>query len=426
MAKKRTHPSHPTKPRAAAYTPPAISDAELFRPQPQTSTVPNVLASVFSLTLHGMLWVVPPIFSMSRQKPDFQRTVDLVQLTPAEMSRLQEFSTPVPVVSLPPLPPPLPPTDVLPPPPSPPQPPSTQILERQEELVRQQIVQKQQEFLQKQLQQQEELFQQRMRQQEELLQKQKLEQQAELRRELEREKQRQTEQMRQELELEKQRQAQQLRREMEIENQRKEQLRQMQEQQRQAELERLQQQEKERQLILGRQIEEEKKRQEIFRRQRELEVLDEWEQQEKLIGQLQKQSQQTQKSEKLKAVYGYSADGTTLEALRTNLITFYQKIQQLAGDQKNWNQEKISIRLVSPIKQKLPDVTPAGVALLIDENGNLSTDPLLTRSTGYPALNEAAIKAAIDDVKKRSFPPAGEKKIYQYEIEIEQNNEASR
>ncbi|GET36883.1 hypothetical protein [Microseira wollei] len=425
MAKKRTHPSHPTKPRLAAYTPPAMSDAELFRPQPETSTLPNVLASVFSLSLHGLLWVAPPIFSMSRQKPDFQRTVDLVQLTPAEISRLQEFSTPVPVVSLPPLPPPLPPTDVLPPP-SPPQQPSTQTLEKQEELVRQQIVQKQQELLQKQLQQQEELFQQRMRQQEELLQKQKLEQQAELRRELEREKQRQTEQMRQELELEKQRQAQQLRREMELENQRKEQLRQLQEQQRQAELERLQQQEKERQQILGRQIEEEKKRQEIFRRQRELEVLDEWEQQEKLLVQLQKQLQQGQKSEDLKRMYGYNADGTKVEASRNNVMAFYKKIEQFAGEQKNWHQEKISIRLVSPIKQNLPDVNPAGVALLIDENGNLSTDPLLTRSTGYPALNEAAIKAAIDDVKKRSFPPAGEKKVYLYEIEIEQNNEASR
>jgi hypothetical protein len=417
MAKKRSHPTHPTKPRPAAYTPPAMSDAELFRPQPETTALPSVLATVFSLTLHGLLWAAPPILSMSRQKPDFQRTVELVQLTPAEISRLPQYADPV--MSLPPLPPPLPSTDVLPPPslPSPLEPSSTQTLEGQEALVRQQIVQRQEQLLQQQLQKQEELFQQRMRQQEELLQKQKLEEQQKLRRELEQERQREIEQMRRERELEKQRQ--------ELEKQRQEQLRQLQEKQRQAALELLQEQEKQRQQQLQREIDQQNKRQEIFRKQRELELSDEWKQQEKLISQLNKELQRLQKADKIKAVYGYSTDGTTLENVRTNLISFFDKIRQFAGDQRNLEQDKISIRIDSPIKQKLPDVTPAGVALLIDENGNLSTDPMLTRSTGYPALNDAAIKAAIEDVKKRSFPRAGQKKIYQYEIEINQNNEAS-
>lgn len=405
MAKKRSHPTQPTKPRLPAYTPPAMSDAELFRPQPETTALPSVLATVFSLTLHGLLWVAPPILSMSSEQTNAQRTVELVQLTPAEISRLPEFAPPG--LSLPPLPPPLPSTDVLPPP-SPLQQPSTQTLERQEELVRQQIVQRQQEVLQRQLRQQEELLSQQIRRNQELLQKQKLQQQQELRRQLEEEKQRREQLLQQQ------------------EKQRQDQLRQQQEKQQQAERQWLQEQEKQRQEILKQQQEQEKQRQELLRRQQELELLDQWQQQEKLIGQLQKKLQQVQISEKLKAVYGYSANGTTLEDVRKNLISFFEKIQQFAGDKKNVEQDKISISLVSPIKQKLPDVTPAGVALLIDENGNLSTDPLLTRSTGYPALNEAAIKAAIDDVKKRSFPPAGEKKIYQYEIEIAQNNEASR
>ncbi|HAX76320.1 MAG TPA: hypothetical protein DCY88_10890 [Cyanobacteria bacterium UBA11372] len=423
MAKKRSHPSHPTKPKPAAYTPPPISDAELFQPQPESTSVPSVLATVFSVTLHGLLWAAPPILSMSREKPDLQRTVELVQLTPEEISRLPQFSDPG--ISMPPLPPSVASTDV-PPPPSPPQQPSTQTLERQEELVRQQIVQRQQKLLQRQLEEQEELLRQQIRRNEELLQKQKLQQQEELRRQLEQERQRQTELLQKQQEQEKQRQTELLRRQLEQEKQRQELLQQQQEKQRQAELQWLQEQEKQRQEILNRQIDQEKQRQELLRKQQELELLDQWQQQEKLIGQIQKQLRPQQKLEALKRIYSYNADGTTVEALRTNLITFYQKIQQFAGEQKNWNQEKISLRLGSPIKQNLPDVTPAGVALLIDENGNLSTDPLLTRSTGYPALNEAAIKAAIDDVKKRSFAPAGEKKIYQYEIEIEQNNEASR
>lgn len=398
-----------------------MSDAELFQPQPETTALPSVLATVFSLTLHGLLWAAPPILSMSREKPDFQRTVELVQLTPEEISRVSEFSPPG--LSLPPLPPPLPSTDVLPPP-SPPQQPSTSTLERQEELVRQQIVQRQQELLQKQLQQQEELLRQQIRRNEALLQKQKLQQQQELRQQLEQERQRQTEQMRQERELEKQRQAQ-LQRLQEQEKQRQEQLRQLQEKQRQADIELLREQEKKRQEQLQREIDEQNKRQEVFRKQRELELLDEWQQQEKLLGQLKKELQRQQKADQIKAVYGYSADGTTMQDVRTNLISFFDKIRQFAGEQKNLDQDKISLRIVSPIKQKLPDVTPAGVALLIDENGNLSTDPMLTRSTGYSALNDAAIKAAIEDVKKRSFPPAGQKKIYQYEIEIDQNNEAS-
>ena len=190
MAKKRSHPSHPTKPKPAAYTPPPISDAELFQPQPESTSVPSVLATVFSVTLHGLLWAAPPILSMSREKPDLQRTVELVQLTPEEISRLPEFSDPG--ISMPPLPPSVASTDV-PPPPSPPQQPSTQTLERQEELVRQQIVQRQQKLLQRQLEEQEELLRQQIRRNEELLQKQKLQQQEELRRQLEQEKQRQTE-----------------------------------------------------------------------------------------------------------------------------------------------------------------------------------------------------------------------------------------
>ncbi len=400
MAKKRSHPTHPTKPRPAAYTLPAMSDAELFRPQPETTPLPSVLATVFSLSLHGLLWAAPPILSMSREKPDLQRTVELVQLTPAEISRLSEFSAPA--ISMPPLPPSLPSTDVLPPP-SPPQPPSTQTLERQEELVRQQIVQRQQELLQRQLQKQEELLNQQIRRNEELLQKQKLQQQQQLQRQLEQERQRQAQKLQVELEQEKQRQAQ---------------LRQQQEKQRQTELQWLQEQEKQRQEILKRQIEQEKQRQEILRRQQELEVLDQWQEQEKLLGQLQKQFQRQQKIEALKRIYSYDSSGTTEKEGTAKLTNWWQeKITQFPGIKLRPPEENTRV-VKSTAKVQLPNVTPASIALLVNPEGKLEGEPLLMIGTSYPLLNQAII----EDAKKRSFEATGKYEIYTYRVEIDQSD----
>ena len=371
--------------------PHTMSNAELFRSQSETSTLPSVLATVISLGLHGLLWAAP--ISMSKQKSDTQRTVELVQLTPAEMSRLAEFSDPSLSQSLPPLPPPLPSTDV---PPPPIEQPSTFALQQQEELVRQRLIKRQEELLRQQLQRQEELL-----RQEQLQQRQKLRQEQEQRQETSTKQQ----------EQEKQRQQQLQRQQLEQQKQQQESRRQLEQQKQQDEL--------------RRQVESQE--QEKLRRRLEIEVLDQLQQQNKLLAQVEKQWQRQQKLQALKSIYGgYNLDNTTKEASNNNLMSFYQIIQQFAGEQKNWNSEKISIRFESPIKYKLPpDVTPAGVALLIDSDGKLLTDPMLTRSTGYPVLNQAAIEAAKVDVKKQELPPPGEKKIYLYEIEIDQNSTAS-
>ncbi len=391
MAKKRSHPTHPTKPKPAVYTPPPISDAELFQPQPETTPLPAVLATVISLTLHGLLWAAPPILSMSREKPDLQRTVELVQLTPEEISRLPQFSNSE--LSLPPLPPSLPSTDVLPPA-SPLQPPSTQTLERQEELVRQRIVQRQQELLQRKLRQQEELFQERVRQQEELLKKQRLEQQ---------------QQLQQEREEEKQRQAQQQR------------LLQEQEKQKQAELERLREQDKKRQQQLQREIDEQNKRQEAIRRQRELEVLQEWEQQNKIFAQVEKQIQRQQRLEGIKAVYGHQPSNMTdtereKEGSEKFTNWFQEKFTQFPGIKLNHEPEIREIP--STAKVQFRDITPAAVAVVVNPEGKPEGEPLLMMSTSYSSLNQVVL----DDAKKRSFEPTGKYEIYTYRVKIDESN----
>ncbi|HAX76321.1 MAG TPA: hypothetical protein DCY88_10895 [Cyanobacteria bacterium UBA11372] len=77
----------------------------------------------------------------------------------------------------------------------------------------------------------------------------------------------------------------------------------------------------------------------------------------------------------------------------------------------------IPYSIISPVNEKLPDTTPAGVAVLVSPSGKITGEPELIRSTGYPKLNQAAI----EDIKQRSFPATGEYVAYQYRIEIESN-----
>lgn len=361
-----------------------MSDAEIFRPQPETSNMPIVLASVISLTLHGLLWVAPPI-SMSRQKADTKLNVGLVQLTPEEVSRLQEFSDPA--LSLPPLPPTLPSTDVLPPLPSPLGPTASPSLQQQEELVRQQIVQRQQALLQRQLQQQEKLLRQQMRRNQELIRKQKLEQQEALQRQIEQEKQRQTEQMRREIEQEKQSQE----------------LLRQQEKQRQAEIERRQQ-------------EQQKQREELVRKQQEVELLDQWQKQEEFFAPLKKQLQRQRRREIVKGMYGYNTTGTTATEGNTSFTIWLDAKNKQFGYISPKLKEDINIK--STAKMQLPDVTQASIALLVDSEGKVEGEPLLMISTSYPSLNQAVI----DDAKKRSFEPTGKYEIYMYRVNIDQSN----
>jgi len=86
---------------------------------------PIGLAVLSSIGIHGLLWSVLPVLPLeSKQVSESQRTVGLIELTPAEQSRLPQFAPPPStneLSELPPLPPatselpPLPEQSVMPP-----------------------------------------------------------------------------------------------------------------------------------------------------------------------------------------------------------------------------------------------------------------------------------------------------------------------
>ena len=91
-----------------------MSYVSILKSLPETRSAS--LAILASLGIHGLLWVVIPFIPFSSQSigPASQRTIGLVQLTPAELSRLPRAATPpiqLPAFAtqpstLPPLPPP--------------------------------------------------------------------------------------------------------------------------------------------------------------------------------------------------------------------------------------------------------------------------------------------------------------------------------
>ena len=122
-----------------------MSYASLIKTLPETLRSSTGKAALASLGIHGLLWVVLPVlpFDSKPVESQLQRTVGLIELTPAEQIRLPQVSTSqvtIPPVAtqasgLPPLPsasslppsvlPPLPPASSLPPgvlPPLPPPP----------------------------------------------------------------------------------------------------------------------------------------------------------------------------------------------------------------------------------------------------------------------------------------------------------------
>lgn len=70
---------------------------------------PTYAAGLASVGIHGLLWFVLPLLPLNSStptEPEIQRTVSLVELSPAEQSRLPDFSTPQ--VTLPTIPDPSP------------------------------------------------------------------------------------------------------------------------------------------------------------------------------------------------------------------------------------------------------------------------------------------------------------------------------
>jgi len=120
----------------------------------------------------------------------------------------------------------------------------------------------------------------------------------------------------------------------------------------------------------------------------------------------------------VKAVYGYNATGTTIaEGIQSYRLWLGRQIDRYL-DNLNAKRPPIPDSIPSPFKVKLPDVTLAGIAVLVNPEGKIVGEPKLTLSTGYKQLNDLAI----EKVKKISFDKTGKYEIYQYMIEINQKD----
>ena len=118
----------------------------------------------------------------------------------------------------------------------------------------------------------------------------------------------------------------------------------------------------------------------------------------------------------LKSRYGYNPSDTTEAEDREKLRAWLRTKRRFSRSLEP--RAPIPYSIKSPVSEKLPDVTPANVAVLVSPKGLLRGEPELIRSSGYESLD----RAVIEDVKTRSFPATGEYVVYQYRIEIEQNN----
>lgn len=110
-----------------------MSYASLIKILPETLRSSTGKAALASLGIHGLLGVVLPVlpFDSKPVESQMQRTVGLIELTPAEQSRLPQVSTPqvtIPSVATQPSGlPPLPPASSLPPSGLPPLPPASSL-----------------------------------------------------------------------------------------------------------------------------------------------------------------------------------------------------------------------------------------------------------------------------------------------------------
>lgn len=123
---------------------------------------------------------------------------------------------------------------------------------------------------------------------------------------------------------------------------------------------------------------------------------------------------------RLKAIYGYNPANT---AISQGIANYRQWLDEKIKNKKyagklNTERQPITNTIRSPFDVKLPEVTPAGIAVLVDPEGKIVGEPALTRSSGYPKLNQLAI----EQVKKLSFPATGKYEVYPYLIEVDQKD----
>ncbi|MFB2936539.1 hypothetical protein ACE1B6_14915 [Aerosakkonemataceae cyanobacterium BLCC-F154] len=122
--------------------------------------------------------------------------------------------------------------------------------------------------------------------------------------------------------------------------------------------------------------------------------------------------------------YAYNKRDTTVAEGQTNYLNWWKTQKESYGESLLPGMEKVPDTIRSPLKEKLPNVGIAGIAVLVDiSKGKIVGEPKLTRSTGYQKFDDLAI----ENVKKRDFPTNSEVKrykykVYHYEIEINQDN----
>jgi hypothetical protein len=72
--------------------------------QSETALLRTALVTLISVNLHALIWVLQPVIPIATKPLSQQRLVQLVELTPAEMKRLPEFSRPATMPILPSIP----------------------------------------------------------------------------------------------------------------------------------------------------------------------------------------------------------------------------------------------------------------------------------------------------------------------------------
>ncbi|MFB2836336.1 energy transducer TonB [Floridanema evergladense] len=120
---------------------------------------------------------------------------------------------------------------------------------------------------------------------------------------------------------------------------------------------------------------------------------------------------------RIKVSYGYDATNTReLDANATFNDWWKDKVRQYSN-RLNAPKKPFDDTVRSSFKIKLPSVSQAGIAVLVDPEGKILETKLI-QSTGYNQLNDLAI----DQVKKRDFPASGKYEIYQYRFAIDQKD----
>lgn len=120
---------------------------------------------------------------------------------------------------------------------------------------------------------------------------------------------------------------------------------------------------------------------------------------------------------RIKVVYGYNIANTSIPQGLANYEQWRTEKIKKYGGRLNSKRTPITDSIRSPFDIKVPDVTPAGIAVLVDPEGKIVETELI-RSTGYKQLNDLAIA----QMKKRSFSATGKYEAYHYFIEVDQKD----